>query len=233
MGPLISRLRKKSDPDLMPSGLKGEALEVILGLSFINIAAVDVRRGEVELLIWQTISWRDPDLAWWPFENYNVTSVKLPTRYLWTPDIAVFNGASPVEEISPLLASVESDGSVTLLPSVRMRVLCDASDMSSEEGVDGKVTCVLRLGSWTYNAGLLTLAEPDDQTLDTSGFFQGSQYELLHAEVHKNVALYACCSEPFEDMQFFFTFRRKPQMFPWRDEDYLNEQVHSKTRFGS
>ena len=210
MGPIISRLRKKSDPDVMPIGKVG-ALEVSLVLNIINIVSLDEKRGEVEVLLWQAMSWRNPDLAWWPSEFLNVTSVRIAPKYLWTPDITVFNGAQPTEEISPHLATVDSDGTVTLLPSLRIRVLCDLSDMNLSGGrADEKITCVIRMGSWTYSADLLTLAEPENQDLGTSGYFPGSQVDLLDLQAHKNEFHYSCCTEPYEDIQFSFSFRRKP-----------------------
>ncbi|GFR66646.1 acetylcholine receptor subunit alpha [Elysia marginata] len=216
MGPVISRLRKKSDPDVMPTGKLGGPLEVSVTLNVINIASVDEERGEVELLVWQTMSWRDPDLSWWPSEHLNVTSVRIHPKYLWTPDITVFNKARASEEVTPRLASVDSDGTVTLLPSLRVRVLCDIFGMTTGKiSGEEKTTCEVRLGSWTHSADILTLTEPDNPNLGTSGYFQGSQFVLLDLQAKKNSFYYPCCPEPFEDLKFFFTFRRKLPLYAW------------------
>ena len=223
---MISRLRKKSDPDMIPIGKEGGPLDVSLALNFINIASVDEARGEVEILAWQVMSWRNKDLAWWPPEFLNVTSVSIHPKYLWTPDITIFNNARAMEEITPPIATVDSDGTVTLLPSLRIRVLCNLSDMTLNGIREEEITiCDVRMGSWTYSADILTLAEPESRNLGTSSYFQGSQFDLLDVQAKKNVFHYSCCAEPYEDLKFFFTFSRKPRVQAWfGDDGLLNEK---------
>ncbi|RUS82222.1 hypothetical protein EGW08_009998 [Elysia chlorotica] len=229
-GPVISRLRKKSDPDVMPFAKEGGPLEVSLTLNIINIASVNPKRGEVEVLVWQAMSWRNPDLAWWPPDHMNVTSVRIHPKYLWTPDITIFNNARATEEVTPPIASVDSYGTVTLLPSLRIRVLCDLSDMTLNRLLDEQMAvCEIRMGSWTYGADILTLVEPQSENLGTSSYSQGSEFNLLDVRAKKNVFYYPCCDEPYEDLKFFFTFSRKRQVNTWSADGGL---LHEKIRYG-
>lgn len=51
----------------------------------------DERNQALTLVIWTEISWSDYKLKWEPKEYGNVTTIELPHKNLWRPDILLFN----------------------------------------------------------------------------------------------------------------------------------------------
>lgn len=79
--------------------------------------------------------------------------------------------------------------------------------------------CALKFGSWTYDGfevDLVHVCAPNaDSTkviengMDFSEFYQNVEWDIVAVTVQKNIKIYICCIEPYPDLTFNITMRRK------------------------
>ncbi|XP_057683232.1 cholinergic receptor, nicotinic, alpha 11 isoform X2 [Corythoichthys intestinalis] len=66
--------------------------------------------------------------------------------------------------------------------------------------------CVLKFGSWTYDGLLLDLQMND---ADISGYMPNGEWDLIGVPGTRNEIFYDCCKEPYPDVTFNVTIRRR------------------------
>ena len=84
-----------------------------------------------------------------------------------------------------------------------------------------KQLCTLKFGSWTYDGFQVDLQHiwqdskgsqqllPIEKGIDLKDFYQSAEWDLMSAKARKNEKYYTCCSEPYPDITFNVTMRRK------------------------
>ncbi|EDV30135.2 uncharacterized protein Dana_GF23103, isoform A [Drosophila ananassae] len=78
-------------------------------------------------------------------------------------------------------------------------------------------TCILKLGSWTYDGFKVDLRHMDEQQgsnvvdvgVDLSEFYMSVEWDILEVPAVRNEKFYTCCDEPYLDITFNITMRRK------------------------
>ncbi|KAG7308228.1 D-arabinose 1-dehydrogenase (NAD(P)(+)), partial [Plutella xylostella] len=78
-------------------------------------------------------------------------------------------------------------------------------------------TCVLKLGSWTYDGFKVDLRHMDEAAgsnvvnvgVDLSEFYMSVEWDILEVPAVRNEKFYTCCDEPYLDITFNITMRRK------------------------
>ncbi|KAF0773435.1 acetylcholine receptor subunit alpha-like isoform X1 [Aphis craccivora] len=78
-------------------------------------------------------------------------------------------------------------------------------------------TCVLKLGSWTYDGFKVDLRHMDEKVgsnivdvgVDLSEFYMSVEWDILEVPAVRNEKIYPCCDEPYLDITFNITMRRK------------------------
>ncbi|XP_071764417.2 cholinergic receptor, nicotinic, alpha 11 [Centroberyx gerrardi] len=66
--------------------------------------------------------------------------------------------------------------------------------------------CELKFGSWTYDGWLLDLQMNE---ADVSGYMPNGEWDLVGVPGARNEAFYDCCKEPYPDVTFVVTIRRR------------------------
>lgn len=79
--------------------------------------------------------------------------------------------------------------------------------------------CAMKFGSWTYDGFEVDLvhvcASDQDSTeiilngMDFSEFYPNVEWDILSVTAQKNIKMYICCIEPYPDLTFNITMRRK------------------------
>ena len=81
--------------------------------------------------------------------------------------------------------------------------------------------CTLKFGSWTYDGYQVDLKHIGQETagvgdldiisngIDLKDFYRSVEWDLLSVPARKNEKYYTCCSEPYPDITFNITMRRK------------------------
>ncbi|KPI97114.1 Acetylcholine receptor subunit beta-like 2 [Papilio xuthus] len=78
-------------------------------------------------------------------------------------------------------------------------------------------TCFMKFGSWTYNGAQVDLKHMDQSPgsslvhvgIDLSEFYLSVEWDILEVPATRNEEYYPCCPEPFSDITFKLTMRRK------------------------
>ncbi|KAG9355334.1 hypothetical protein JZ751_000172 [Albula glossodonta] len=66
--------------------------------------------------------------------------------------------------------------------------------------------CELKFGSWTFDGWLLDLQMSD---ADISGYMPNGEWDLVGVPGSRNEVYYDCCKEPYPDVTFIVTIRRR------------------------
>ena len=81
--------------------------------------------------------------------------------------------------------------------------------------------CIMKFGSWTYDGHQIDLKhvgqdkagvgnlETIENGTDIAGYYKSAEWDLLSVPARKNEKWYTCCSEPYPDITFNITIRRK------------------------
>uniref|UniRef100_UPI00359010F7 neuronal acetylcholine receptor subunit alpha-7-like n=1 Tax=Myxine glutinosa TaxID=7769 RepID=UPI00359010F7 len=67
-------------------------------------------------------------------------------------------------------------------------------------------SCDLKFGSWSYDGWLIDLQKMD---ADTSRYTSNGEWDLIEIPGKKNVVRYECCQEPYPDVTYTVTIRRR------------------------
>merc|ERR1711884_916968 len=78
-------------------------------------------------------------------------------------------------------------------------------------------TCVMKFGSWTYDGFQVDLRHQEEEQgsdvvhigVDLSEYYMSVEWDILAVPARRNVKLYTCCDEPYLDITFNITMRRK------------------------
>ncbi|XP_074653086.1 acetylcholine receptor subunit alpha-like 1 [Tubulanus polymorphus] len=184
-----------------------DAVTVKIGFSLIHIDQVDVENSVASFNGWLDLEWNDFGLRWDPKEYGGIRLVRLPTRYIWTPDIEMYNSGyignvGGLVKKTDTLAMVSHDGTVFWAPPVRL--------ISLFGGVDDKniALCKVKLGSWTYDGNKVDV-KLRSQNIDVSNYRLDKRYSLLALNITRNEITYSCCPEPFPDISLEFKIEIK------------------------
>ena len=77
--------------------------------------------------------------------------------------------------------------------------------------------CDMKFGSWTYDGYQVDLRHIDEENdraeveigVDLTEFYMSVEWDILEVPAVRNVKYYTCCDEPYLDITFNVTMRRK------------------------
>ncbi|CAL4103525.1 unnamed protein product, partial [Meganyctiphanes norvegica] len=72
--------------------------------------------------------------------------------------------------------------------------------------------CKMKWASWTYDGHHLDLRQQTD-TGDMSNYQVNGEFDLQQFRAVRNVEQYSCCPEPYPDITFHITIRRRPMFY--------------------
>ena len=86
--------------------------------------------------------------------------------------------------------------------------------------------CELKFGSWTYNGhqvdlqhieldkfGITNDTDTIEEGMNIKEFYRSTEWDLMGIPAKKYVKQYTCCPEPYPDIRFNITLRRKTLFF--------------------
>lgn len=149
--------------------------------------------------------YNDSRLAWSSSSYGNVTSISLPVKYLWTPDLTLYNSADG--RMAKLFrdpewpAAISSAGQVTNVLPLNLRSICRPQFDDSGELHEFQ-NCSLKFGSWVHNKLNIDFVKDSTQEMDL--------YQMVHRDCYKVTDLksaissitYECCPEQYVDITY-------------------------------
>ncbi|KAK0096931.1 hypothetical protein PV326_003825 [Microctonus aethiopoides] len=165
--------------------------------------------------LWVEQSWYDYKLQWDPKEYGGVEMLHVPSDHIWRPDIVLYNNADGNFEVTlATKATLNYTGRVDWKPPAIYKSSCE---IDVEYFPFDEQTCVMKFGSWTYDGFQVDLRHIDevhgnnvvDIGVDLSEFYTSVEWDILEVPAVRNEKYYTCCDEPYLDITFNITMRRK------------------------
>ncbi|XP_068189626.1 cholinergic receptor, nicotinic, alpha 11 isoform X2 [Antennarius striatus] len=231
---LLKNLLKDYNRMERPVGNDSHPLTVVFTLSLIQIMDVDEKNQVLTTNIWLRMvrtnqdlsptwrgfsfegaggsdpcvcvfkSWFDHYLQWNQSEHPGVKNLRFTTDQVWTPDILLYNSADDdFDSTFKVNVLVNSSGFAEYLPPGIFMSTCNVDVRWFPFDIQ---RCELKFGSWTYDGWLLDLQMKD---ADISGFMPNGEWDLIGVPGTRSEAFYDCCKEPYPDVTFVVTIRRR------------------------
>ncbi|CAL8329938.1 unnamed protein product [Lota lota] len=177
---------------------------VELGLTLLQIIDVDEKNQVMITNAWLQLHWTDVYLMWNP-ENYpGVQTIRFPSSQVWVPDILLYNSADErFDATFHTNVLVNSSGACQYIPPGILKSTCYIDVRWFPFDVQ---KCDLKFGSWTHNGWLLDLQMMD---VDISTYIPNGEWDLVGVPAKRNELYYECCKEPYPDVTFTVTMRRR------------------------
>lgn len=192
-----------------------ETLTVWLGLKLSQLIEVSLRNQVMTTNLWVKQKWNDYKLKWDPEEYGGVEMLYVPSEQIWLPDIVLYNNWDGNYEVTLMTkATLKYTGEVFWEPPAIYKSSCE---MNVEYFPYDEQTCLMKFGSWTYNGAQVELRHLDQVPgsnlvqigIDLSEFYLSVEWDILEVPASRNEEYYPCCPEPFSDITFKLTMRRK------------------------
>ncbi|XP_018335066.1 acetylcholine receptor subunit beta-like 2 [Agrilus planipennis] len=192
-----------------------ETLTVYLGLKLSQLIEMNLKNQIMTTNLWVVQKWVDYKLTWDPEEYGGVEMLYVPSEHIWLPDIVLFNNADGNYEVTLMTkATLSYKGEVVWKPPSIYKSSCE---INVQYFPFDEQSCLMKFGSWTYNGLQVDLKHINQVTgsnivktgIDLSEFYLSVEWDILAVPATRNEEYYPCCKEPYSDITFKITMRRK------------------------
>uniref|UniRef100_A0A1B0FQY7 Uncharacterized protein n=1 Tax=Glossina morsitans morsitans TaxID=37546 RepID=A0A1B0FQY7_GLOMM len=192
-----------------------DALTVRIKLKLSQLIDVNLKNQIMTTNLWVEQTWYDYKLKWEPKEYGGVEMLHVPSDHIWRPDIVLYNNADGNFEVTlATKATLNYTGRVEWRPPAIYKSSCE---IDVEYFPFDEQTCVMKFGSWTYDGFQVDLRHIDELNgtnvvevgVDLSEFYTSVEWDILEVPAVRNEKFYTCCDEPYLDITFNITMRRK------------------------
>ncbi|CAB1334560.1 unnamed protein product [Coregonus sp. 'balchen'] len=133
-----------------------------------------------------------------------VKTLRFTTDQVWIPDILLYNSAhDKFDATFKTNVLVNSSGFCEYLPPGIFSSACNVDVRWFPFDIQ---RCELKFGSWTFDGWLLDLQMKE---ADLSGYMSNGEWDLLGVPGDRHEIFYECCTEPYSDVTFVVTLRRR------------------------
>ncbi|XP_071092239.1 neuronal acetylcholine receptor subunit alpha-10-like [Haliotis cracherodii] len=182
-------------------------IEVKVGIAIRQIMELDEPSQILTLNAWIRLNWYDCGMTWNASEYGGISQLVLPYAKVWTPDITLYDNAGDefigLKDYRPTFTS---DGAASYNFPTVIESLCPVD--VTYFPFDGQ-TCALRFGSWAFNGHQINITI-GPKAGDMSDYKVNTEWELLSLPGVRHEQFYSCCPEPYPDVTFYVSLRRKP-----------------------
>ncbi|TWW58535.1 neuronal acetylcholine receptor subunit alpha-7-like [Takifugu flavidus] len=177
---------------------------VELGFTLRQIIDVDEKNQVLITNAWLQLYWTDIYLSWNPESFPGVQNLRFPSSLIWMPDILLYNSADErFDATFHTNVLVNATGVCQYIPPGILKSTCYIDVRWFPFDVQ---RCDLKFGSWTHNGWLLDLQMMD---VDISTYIPNGEWDLVGVPAKRNELYYDCCKEPYPDVTFTVTIRRR------------------------
>ncbi|XP_063289120.1 neuronal acetylcholine receptor subunit alpha-10 [Pelobates fuscus] len=187
-----------------------KAMNVTLQVTLSQIIDMDERNQILMAYLWIRQVWFDAYLRWNKDDYDGLDTIRIPSSYVWRPDIVLYNNAD--DQFTGSMETnvvIRFDGQIMWDSPAITKSSCKV-DVSFFP-FDGQ-QCRLTFGSWTYNGNQIDILNHLD-TGDLTDFVENVEWEVLGMPAKKNVITYGCCSEPYPDVTYTLLLKRRASFY--------------------
>ncbi|KAM3601122.1 uncharacterized protein V6R79_007957 [Siganus canaliculatus] len=185
-------------------------INVTLQITLSQIIDMDERNQILTTYLWVRQVWMDAYLTWKKEDYDGLDTIRIPSSYVWRPDIVLYNSAD--DEFSSSMETnvvLRNDGQVMWDQPAITKSSCSVDVAFFPFDVQ---ECHLTFGSWTHNGNQMDLFNALDSA-DLADFVPNVEWEVLGMPAKKNVILYGCCSDPYPDITFTLHLKRRASFY--------------------
>ncbi|XP_076356162.1 acetylcholine receptor subunit alpha-like [Tachypleus tridentatus] len=192
-----------------------DKLTVKLGLRLAQLIDINLKHQLMTTNVWVDQTWHDYNLQWNPDEYGGVEMIHIPAEDIWLPDIVLFNNYDGNYEVTLMTkATVYHTGEIVWKPPAMYKSTCE---IDVEYFPFDEQSCLMKFGSWTYDGLEVDLSHFKQQPgsndvpigIDLTEFYKSVEWDVLLVPAKYNLEFYDCCPEPYPDITFNVTMRRK------------------------
>ncbi|XP_053202381.1 acetylcholine receptor subunit alpha-like 1 [Panonychus citri] len=212
---LFEKLMTNYNALYRPVGNFSDKLLIKMGLVLSQIIDINLKNQIMSSNVWVHQEWYDMHLTWDPERYRGVRKLHLPAEKIWLPDMVLYNNADGDYVITKLTkAIVTSDGKVSWKPPAIFKSSCT---IDVEYFPFDQQTCQMKFGIWSYDGLLIDLKHINQQDdspeipigMDLSRFYLSVEWDIMDVPAARHEIYYSCCSNPYIDIRFNITLRRK------------------------
>uniref|UniRef100_A0A674M9V8 Uncharacterized protein n=1 Tax=Takifugu rubripes TaxID=31033 RepID=A0A674M9V8_TAKRU len=201
---LLTELLKDYNPMERPVANDSQALTVQFSFILIQVMDVDEKNQIITTNAWLQMQWYDHYLQWNQSEYPGVKNLRFTPDQVWTPDILLYNSAhDKFDATFKANVLVNSSGYCEYLPPGIFTSTCNVDVRWFPFDIQ---RCELKFGSWTFDGWLLDIQMKE---ADVSGYMHNGEWDLLEVPGGRHEVFYDCCAEPYPDVTFVVTLRRR------------------------
>ncbi|CAM4670409.1 unnamed protein product [Leuciscus chuanchicus] len=185
-------------------------INVTLQITLSQIIDMDERNQILTTYLWIRQVWFDAYLTWNKTDYDGLDTIRIPSSYVWRPDIVLYNNAD--DQFSSSMETnvvIRHDGQIMWDQPAISKSSCKV-DVSFFP-FDAQ-QCRLTFGSWTHNGNQMDLHIALDSA-DLSDFVENVEWQVLGMPAKKNVILYGCCSDPYPDITYTLHLKRRASFY--------------------
>ncbi|XP_068187833.1 neuronal acetylcholine receptor subunit alpha-10-like [Antennarius striatus] len=185
-------------------------INVTLQVTLSQIIDMDERNQILTTYLWVRQVWMDAYLTWKKEDYDGLDAIRIPSSYVWRPDIVLYNSAD--DQFSSSMETnvvLRDDGQVMWDQPAITKSSCSVDVAFFPFDVQ---ECHLTFGSWTHNGNQMDLFNALDSA-DLADFIPNVEWEVLGMPAKKNVILYGCCSDPYPDITFTLHLKRRASFY--------------------
>ncbi|OXU23952.1 hypothetical protein TSAR_008607 [Trichomalopsis sarcophagae] len=200
---------------IRPVGNNSDRLTVKMGLRLSQLIDVNLKAQIMTTNVWVEQEWNDYKLKWNPDDYGGVDTLHVPSEHIWLPDIVLYNNADGNYEVTIMTKAIlHHTGKVVWKPPAIYKSFCE---IDVEYFPFDQQTCFMKFGSWTYDGytvDLRHLLQAEDSNeidvgIDLTDYYISVEWDILEVPAKRNEKFYICCEEPYPDIMFYITLRRK------------------------
>uniref|UniRef100_A0A7E4VNT3 Neuronal acetylcholine receptor subunit alpha-7 n=1 Tax=Panagrellus redivivus TaxID=6233 RepID=A0A7E4VNT3_PANRE len=191
-------------PEERPVIDANQSVVVTVGVVLQQIVDLNEREEQIVVNLWLRYTWKDENLRWDPLQYENVTDLRHPVGAIWAPNILLYNSVdTPFDSTYKTNLIGDSNGDITWVPPGIFKVGCklDITWFPFDEQI-----CFFKFGSWTFSGHQIDLQKGD---FDFSEYLENGEWAVVRNWVNRSEKFYACCTEPYPDVQFYIHLRRR------------------------
>ncbi|CAK9811584.1 Acetylcholine receptor subunit alpha-like 2 [Anthophora quadrimaculata] len=199
---------------IRPVSNNNDTVVVKLGLRLSQLIDLNLKDQILTTNVWLEHEWQDHKFQWDPAEYGGVTELYVPSEHIWLPDIVLYNNADGEYGVTTMTKAIlHYTGKVLWTPPAIFKSSCE---IDVRYFPFDQQTCFMKFGSWTYDGIQIDLKHINQNTgdkvevgIDLREYYPSVEWDILGVPAERHKKYYPCCDEPYPDIFFNITLRRK------------------------
>uniref|UniRef100_A0AAU6PBS5 Nicotinic acetylcholine receptor alpha2 n=1 Tax=Protohermes xanthodes TaxID=1452977 RepID=A0AAU6PBS5_9NEOP len=200
---------------IRPVSNNTDTVLVKLGLRLSQLIDLNLKDQILTTNVWLEHEWQDHKFQWDPAEYGGVTELYVPSEHIWLPDIVLYNNADGEYVVTTMTKAVlHHTGKVLWTPPAIFKSSCE---IDVRYFPFDQQTCFMKFGSWTYDGDQIDLKHINQKLgndkvkvgIDLREYYPSVEWDILGVPAERHEKYYPCCAEPYPDIFFNITLRRK------------------------